>query len=268
MKILIPIFLLLTITKVFAQAAITSESLQQNEYALLASQKQALLNLKKKSSEEFIKQKNLLKNENKNIESQWISLSVRNDQLYTELSDWEKQHKEMQRQGISLEQNYQQLQKTALELGMRLRFQIFDDKNNIPVSLQTTTLNSFTPLFESIENDILSSTRNETYPGTYINKRGELKEGLITRYGVFAAVVKDGDESFLLGPNGKGQLQQVIESKSSSPSELFIFDNIRKETQLKFTGGLTEKLADLSPLIFLGLILLLVASLFGALIKV
>ncbi len=242
----------------------------QKEYVYLNSQKQALIKLKENSKKSLTSKKTSLTQEINQLENQLVSLSGNNDQLHENLLVLDQRKKELQKRGTTLDQTYTRAQKLIASMEASHRFEIFNEKDFFASTPEKLSIQSFEPLFERTQNLIKSSTQSETYPASFLDENNRLVSGNVTRFGQSAAIGQTQDKHYILAPNGEGLLKTLNQTTQPSGQSLslFIFDNLLKEAQLKQKAGLIEKLADFSPIIFLGLILMLVAGLFTALIKV
>jgi predicted RNase H-like nuclease (RuvC/YqgF family) len=242
----------------------------QKEYVYLASQKQALLKVQKQTTTEIKTQTQQLKKEANNLQNELVAVSSKNDEKHEYLMSLEKRKKELEKKGSSLENSYKKAHALIHEMNAGLKFEIIKDKESAVQVPEDLKISSFEEAFNKTNQLITASSRVQSYNGTFLDEQDKLTEGSITRFGRSAAIGSVGDKHFVLAPNGAGLLKALeeVENPSGAFSHLFIFDNLAKEGKIKYQAGIMEKLADFSPILFLGLILLLVGSLFAALIKV
>lgn len=242
----------------------------QREYVYLASQKQALLNLQKQTEQTLRAQARDLKAQATSLQSQVVAVSSKNDEQHEYLMSLEKRKKELEKKGSSLENSFKKSQAMIREMETGLKFEIPKEKESTGVAPEDLKISSFDEIFNKTNQLISSSARTQSYTGSFLDKDDKLVEGEITRFGRSAAIGSQGDAHFVLAPNGNGLLKALAESEDPKGAfaHLFVFDNLAKEAKIKHSSGITEKLADFSPLLFLALILFLVAGLFSALIKV
>lgn len=242
----------------------------QKEYVYLASQKQALLSIQKQTEQMLKAQSRELKGSATAIQAELVGVTSKNDEQHEYLLSLEKRKKELEKKGTSLENSYKKAQTMIAEMQAGLKFEIVKEKETgvaVPEELRVST---FEDIFNKTNSLIAAASKTETFDGSFLNGEDKLVEGSITRFGRSAAIGSVGGSHFVLAPNGSGLLKALAASENprGAFAHLFIFDNLSKESKIKHTAGFTEKLADFSPLLFLGMILLLVAGLFSALIKV
>lgn len=242
----------------------------QKEYVYLASQKQALSTLQSKSVDSLKKQSQAFKAKTMSLQSEVVALSSKNDERHEYLMSLEKRKKELEKKGSSLENSYKKAHALIQEMQLGLKFSVQKEKESTSVVPEDLKISSFDGLVSQAQGLIAASSTTESFQGAFLNQEDKLVEGTITRFGRSAAIGTVDDQHFVLAPNGNGLLKALAmaESPSSAFAHLFIFDNLLKEAQVKHKASFIEKIADFSPLIFLGMILLLVGGLFTALIKV
>lgn len=255
-----------------AAVASTPTDLQhafQREYVYLASQKQALLSLQKQTEQSLRSQSRELKERAGSLQTQLVATVSKNDEQHEYLMSLEKRKKKLEKKGSSLENTYKKSQTMIREMEAGLKFELSKEKE-VVTAPEDLKISSFDEVFAKTNELISSSARTHSYSGSFLNAEDKLVEGVITRFGRSAAIGSIGDEHFVLAPNGNGLLKSLAmsESPQGAFAHLFVFDNLAREAKMKHTAGITEKLADFSPLLFLALILFLVAGLFSALIKV
>lgn len=242
----------------------------QKEYVYLASQKQALLNIQKQTEQTLRSQARELKASATSIQNELVAISSKNDEQHEYLMSLEKRKKELEKKGSSLENSFKKAQSMIQEMQAGLKFEISKDKEktvSVPEDLKVST---FEDAFKTTNQLIAATAQTESFEGSFLDTEDKLVEGTITRFGRSAAIGSVGESHYVLAPNGAGLLKALIaaENPRGAFAHLFVFDNLSKEAKIKHQSGLMEKLADLSPLFFLGMILLLVGGLFSALIKV
>lgn len=253
-------------------AATSEESLRksfQREYVYLVSQKEALTKQKNQLQQNFQKRISESKGQTQFLQKELVRLTAQNDENHEELMNLEKSKKELQKRGSSLENTFKKAQKTTDEFEAGLTFQqpAFKKETSIPQELK---FSDFDAVFDKNLKTLEASSKVETFPGAFIDLNDKLVEGTVTRIGRSAAIGTVGNDHFVLGPNGEGQLKALENAKTpDGPSlNMYIFESLSKAAKIQKQGGVLEKLADWSPLFFLSLMLVLVAGLFSALIKV
>jgi Skp family chaperone for outer membrane proteins len=241
----------------------------QREYVYLVSQKEALSKQKNQMQQSFQKRISEAKGQTQALQKELVRLTAQNDDSHEELMSLEKRKKELQKRGSSLENTYKKALKSTNEFEAGLRFQSAGNKKD-EVPPENLQFADFDAMFEKNMATLEASTQVETFPGAFLDQKDKLVEGTVTRIGRNAAIGTVGDAHFVLGPNGEGLLKALEKSRPpESPSlNVYIFDSLNKVAKLQKQGGFMEKLADLSPLLFLSLMLMLVVGLFSSLLRV
>lgn len=247
------------------------ESLQksfQREYVYMSSQKQALKNQKTQLEKNFQQRISGLKGQTQSLQKELVSLTSQNDEQHELLMSLEKRKKDLQKKGSSLENTFKKARNSSLEFAKSLHFEA-PEKSEVVVP-EALSFDDFEKLMGESAQLLEASAQTESFPGSFLNQQGDLVEGTITRIGRSAAIGSVKGQHFVLGPNGEGLLKalEVAAAPTSRSLNLYLFESLHRAAKIQRQGGWVEKLADLSPLLFLGLILFLVAGLFGALIKV
>jgi hypothetical protein len=250
----------------------TEESLQksfQREYVYMTSQKQALLKQKQQVEKNYQDRIANAKSRTQFLQKDLVQKSSLNDEQHEILLSLEKRKKDLQKKDSSLESTYKKAQISVSDFSSGLRFEPAAKKTDVVVPADLK-FEDFEKVVEKAVEVLEASTKVESFPGSFLDLEGELTEGTVTRVGRAAAIGSVKDNHYVLGPNGEGQLKalEATSAPTSSSLNLYVFESLHKAAKIQRQGGFIEKLADISPLLFLGLILLLVAGLFGALIKV
>ncbi len=250
----------------------SSEDLQksfQKEYVYLASQKAALSQQKNRLQQGFAQRITTAKVQTTALQKELVQLSGDNDDNHEYLSNLERRKKELQKRGSSMETTYKKATKSLAEFQAGLHFESQNQKMdvNAPEDLK---FEDFEALINKSAQVLESAAGVETFQSSFIDMDGKLVEGSITRIGRSAAIGTVQGQHFVLGPNGEGMLKALEASQEpNQPSlNLYVFESLSKMAQMRKPGGWTEKLADLSPILFLATMLLLVLGLFVSLIKV
>lgn len=255
-----------------APAASAEEALNksfQREYVYISSQKQALQKQKTQMQQSYQERIGGAKAKTQSLQKELVAKTALNDEQHELLMSLEKRKKELQKKGSSLENTYQKAQTTVAGFEQGLRFEPTVKPKEVTAP-EDLSFEDFEKVIDQAADLLSASTQVATFPGSFLDLNGELTEGTITRVGRAAAIGSTKDTHYVLGPNGEGLLKalEVTEAPTKSSLNLYIFESLNKAAKIQRQAGWTEKLADLSPLLFLGLILMLVAGLFGALIKV
>lgn len=253
-------------------SANSSEDLQssfQREYVYLVSQKEALAKQKNQMNAQMKERVSLAKSQTQSLQKELVQLTAQNDDNHESLTGLEKRKKELQKKGSSLENTYKKAHATLNEFSAGMHFESQAVKSDVVVP-ENLQFSDFEQLMTKSTDLFNASAQMETYPGSFLDLEDNLVEGTITRIGRTAAIGTIKDSHFVLGPNGEGLLKALEASvaPTSNSLNLFIFESLHKSAKIKRSSGVLEKMADLSPLLFLATILLLVGGLFTALIKV
>lgn len=241
----------------------------QREYVYINSQKQALQKQKTQMQKSFQSRIQETKAKTRSLQKELVAKSSANDDQHELLMSLEKRKKDLQKKGSSLENTFKKAQTSVASFEQGLRFEPTGKPAEV-LSPDDLKFEDFEKIVDQAADLLNASTQVEAFPGSFLDLNGQLTEGTITRVGRVAAIGSTKDAHFVLGPNGEGLLKalETTEAPTKSSLQLYIFESLNKAAKIQRQGGWTETLADLSPLLFLGLILLLVAGLFGALIKV
>lgn len=241
----------------------------QREYVYISSQKQALQKQKTQMQQSFQGRIGEAKAKTQNLQRELVAKSSANDEQHELLMSLEKRKKDLQKKGSSLENTFKKAQASVVSFEQGLRFEPSGKPAEV-ITPEDLKFEDFEKVVDKAADLLNASTQVEAFPGSFLDLNGQLTEGTITRVGRVAAIGSTKEAHYVLGPNGEGLLKalEATEAPTKSSLNLYIFESLNKAAKIQREGGFTEKLADLSPLLFLGLILLLVAGLFGALIKV
>ena len=241
----------------------------QREYVYMTSQKQALQKQKASMLQNFQERIGSAKSKTQALQKELVQQTSRNDEDHELLLSLDKRKKELQKKGSSLENTFKKANSSVKEFERGLRFEQ-QAKGTETESPEDLKFEDFDKVINQAADLLTSATQVEAFPGSFLDLNGNLTEGTITRVGRVAAIGSTKDAHFVLGPDGEGLLKalEATESPTRASLNLYIFESLNKAAKIQREAGFSEKLADWSPLLFLGLILVLVAGLFGALIKV
>lgn len=241
----------------------------QREFIYLNSQRETLIKQKQRTEHNLSQRIAAAKAQTVAAQKEMVVLSGENDDLHEELTELDRRKKELQKRGTSLESTYKKSKLALAEYAAGLHFESSKDKTtvNVPEELSIAQMEE---IFSEANALLEQSSKVEVFPSTFLNKDNKLVSGTVTRFGRVAAIGSVDNSHYVLGPNGEGLLKALETSPSPNESSLhlYVFHSLNKAAMIKKQGTLVEKLADLSPLIFLSLILLLIAGLFSSLLKV
>ncbi len=254
----------------------------QREYTYLISQKAALESQKKKLEKNLNQKISTTKQQTTQSQKDLVWLSAENDESHEYLLTLERRKKDLQKRESSLESVYKKAEKSLGEFKSGLYFETGLAHSTtrrmegvVPTELK---VEDFDRIMKESKDLLFASTQIEAFPSSFLNADDKLVDGTVTRIGRSAAIgfiknkskTKSDQEYFVLGPDGKGMLKALETSvkPKSETSSLYVFDSLNKIAEVKKHGGFTETLADLSPILFLGMMLMMVLGLFIAMIRV
>lgn len=241
----------------------------QNEYVYLASQKTALKQQKEKLISNLNTRINEAKKQTQALQKQLAWLSADNDEKHEYMMSLEKRKRDLQKKESSLESVYKKSYKKIEDFKSGLYFEVANENSKVETPLNLD-FESFEKAMTNSKELLLASTEVEAFPSAFINMEDKLVEGIVTRIGRSAAIGSVNDQYYILGPNGSGPLKalELTNDPMKSSLSLYVFESLSKISKIKKNAGFTEKLADLSPILFLGMMLLLVLGLFMAMMRI
>jgi uncharacterized membrane protein YccC len=268
MKLLSIMTLALTLAVVAAAAAAQGQDdldkAFQREYVYLSSQREALVRQRRQMDSSFNERISRLKHEVQQLQREVARLAAENDEQHERLTNLEKQKRELARGGSSIESTFKKASQTLAETEKALHFEVNREKVDPPLP-EKPSLAALEPVFDRALSLLEDSGRMGSFEGTYMDENDRLAQGTITRLGRVAAFVDRQEGRYILGPNGAGGLK-VLERADGA--HVFFFDNLNEAARITKPATWLESLADFGPLLFLALMLVIVAGLFLALVKV
>lgn len=238
----------------------------QQEYVYLTSQKEALTRQKAQMETSFTERVRKAKNQVNEMQRQLTQLTAQNDERHEELMLLEKQKKELQKRGTSLESTYKKASESLADFKKQLRFESTKEKDKAAVIIpDKLSVSDLSPFFKEADELLQSAAGAETFTGYYLDEKDELKQGEVTRLGRVAAFLNQDGNRILLGPSGTGSLKTL---EPASGQQAFVFDNLAEAARIQKSATFVERLADAGPIIFLGLMLMMVAGLFVVLVRI
>lgn len=241
----------------------------QNEYVYLTSQKAVLLKQKEQLNKKLSLDISTIKSEIRKMQKNLVWLSAENDEKQEYLSNLESKKRNLQKRYSSLENLYKKSNKTLKELSARLNFKSLDMQTEA-VAPNDVNIDDFADIITEAQNLLQSSFQAQTFSAAFFND-DQLVNGTITRLGLSVAIGKVNGEHYALGPDGSGMLKTLEltdDMTAKSGMNLFVFEGLNKVAKVKKNAGVLEFLADLSPILFLGMLLLMVLGLFMAMMRV
>jgi hypothetical protein len=241
----------------------------QREYVYLVSQKEALKKQKAHMEQSFNQRVSSAKAQTNALQKELVRLSSENDENHEYLANLERRKKDLQKRGSSMESTYKKANKSLAEFDAGLHFEGAPAKVDVNAP-EEMKFEDFDPIIARTSELLASSAKVESFPASFVDMNDKLVEGTVTRIGRSAAIGTIKNEHFVLGPNGEGLLKalEVSEAPNKPSLNLYVFESIHKMAKIKKMGGVVEKLADLSPILFLGMMLMMVFGLFLALVRV
>lgn len=236
----------------------------QREYVYLTSQKEALNRQRGQMDKTFSEKTARAKAQVQELQRKLTQLTAANDERHEQLVGLEKQKKELQKRGTSLESTFKKATQALYDFNQGLKFETAKDRPEVTVPENMATPD-LAPLFDGAVSSLNSASRRETFQGYYLDGNGDLKAGQVTRLGRVAAFVENQDGRFLLGPSGAGALK-VLEP--AAKNSVFVFENLNEAARVQKPATWLESLADLGPILFLGVMLMMVMALFLVLVRI
>ncbi|MGE4131144.1 MAG: hypothetical protein AB7F86_05865 [Bdellovibrionales bacterium] len=261
MKTIVLLSLFLTGPMAFSSTDL--DAAYQREYLYLTSQRQAQKRQYEKMVADYSARTSRLRAEVANLQRKLTTMAAAHDELHENLMTLEKKKKELARRGLSIESTVKRAMVSTEELQKALRFEPNKEKQQ-PTLSKEVTVADLNPLIDRTLDLLKSSSDRSSYEGTFLSSDDQLKAGKIQRVGRVAAFIQDQDRKVLLGPNGQGQLKEL---ETETGRGQYFFDNMMEAAHVERAATFLERLADLGPLFFLALMLLLVAGLFMALLR-
>jgi len=241
----------------------------QREYVYLVSQKEALSKQKGQLTSSFNQRIGAAKSQTESLQKELVKLTTENDDNHEYLMNLERRKKDLEKRGSSLESTYKKSQKSLAEFDAGLRFEAPPQKSEVSVP-EDLKFSNFDDSINRASELLVAATRVESFPSSFLDLNEKLVDGTVTRIGRSAAIGSTKNAHYVLGPSGDGLLKALEVSKPPGSRSLtvYIFESLNKIAKVKKAGGFTEKLADLSPILFLAVMLMLVAGLFVVLIRI
>lgn len=242
----------------------------QREYAFLAAQKQSLIDQTVRLKQNTKQKLKTAEASLATLEAQLAKLQANNDKQFEMIQAYERQRKEIEGRQGALASLWKRMKRGLQEQSMSI--QLRSDAVIEEVPPEGVSIEQIAPLGQEALNLVEKSKSLEAITRTYMNKDNELAEGQVLRVGRVAAFLKhNGQVTNILAPTGDGMLKEIepVEAKSSSQlMPIYIFESLKESLKLQKPSGWKEKLADFAPLLFLGVLFLMVAWLFLRLARI
>ena len=240
------------------------EKAYSREYVYMASQKAALLEQKKTMDNKYQDRIAKAKAEVLKLQQSLARLTAANDERHELLTGLEKRRKELDRRGRSLEATAKKATQILHEFEYGLQFRSGKDSpfREPAADLKIADLG---PLFAKARDQLSAASEQRPFRGAYLDENLNLREGEMLRLGRVAAFLNRNGQSLALGPDGLGAMKLLPQVKAGS---VYIFDSLGEAAKVQHAASMMERLADFGPLVFLFLILLLVAGLFMAMVRI
>jgi biopolymer transport protein ExbB len=233
----------------------------QREYAFLLAQRDALTREQTQGAQQQKERIQRQENEVRILEKQLALQTAENDNLFTEIQEFEKKKKDQQARDNSLLSTYKKAAKFLNDMEMEL--QLSAGERIDPVIPQNVSVLDFRDIQMKGLNYLQKATSIENIRASYKTAQGELVEGPVLRFGRTAAHAVDGQSLKVLGPDGDGQFKELEQtSVSAAMLPFYLFESIFDKAIIKKQSSIWDRLADFMPLVILGFVMLLVGSLF------
>jgi biopolymer transport protein ExbB len=250
----------------------------QREYAYLAAQREALARQRQKvaskTSADIVAAKKIAQE----LGARLARLQSENDSLFANVQDAERIRREERNREDQLLVAWKKAKRALEENRLALRFEGGKPEIDLlpPEKLAVADLVRL-----GTEGIALAETgsRLVRFKGTYLDQNDRLVDSTLFRLGRVAVFAETADGVKLLGPVGKGALRAVeddkdgnarslLEKRQVSSVPVYLFESLQDRLSVKKPAGITDRIADMVPLVFLGLLFLMVAFLFSQLAKV
>ena len=249
----------------------------QREYAYLAAQREALQRQRQKVESKTSADLAAAKRGVQELGARLARLQAENEALFASVQDAERIKREERNRVDQLAVAWRKARKAVEETRHSLRFEGGKPEVELlpPENLAIGDLSRIGAEAIGLAD---SASRLVRFRGTYLDQDDRLVESTLFRLGRVAVFAETSAGVKLLGPDGKGALKVVegdkneaarglLENKLSGNVPVYLFESLQDRLTVKKPGGLADKLADMVPLLFLGLLFMMVAFLFGQLAR-
>ncbi len=275
---------LVSVAPAFAEGPVSALSAEQEierafqrEYAYLAAQREALTRQRQKVESRTSSDLASAKRSVQELNARLARLQAENETLFSEVQDAERIKREERNREDQLAVTWKRARKSIEETRQSLRFE--GGKPELDLLPPEKLVVGDVALLGG-EGLALAETSSKLvrFRGTYLDQDDRLVEAPLFRLGRVAVFAEGSNGVKLLGPNGKGALKVVesdkadaarglLEKKEVSNVPVYLFESMQDRLTVKKPSGVMDRFADMVPLIFLGLLFLMVAFLFGQLAR-
>jgi len=274
MKILIVLAFLFTAFQGHAQSTASVEDdllkAYQREYAFLAAQNESLKAQARKVADQQRKKLQEAQTAIRQLEARVVASQSESDQLFEEVQLLERRRKDEIARESTIQNLWKRMKKSIAENRLALEFSsdaVVEEPPHDSVKIADLV---------TLSQEALAVLRQSGSPAqitnAYLNENDELVEGKVLRVGRVAAFSLNDDGYGLLGPGRDGHLKRIekIQTPSVDASlvPLYAFESLKEKVKLKKPAGWVEKLADISPILFLGILFMMVGWLFAKLARI
>lgn len=243
----------------------------------MLAQKEAISQQQESLKSNAQKQKAGLEARLKRLEQDLASKQAQNEKLFELVQTAEKRKREEQGRANSLVSLWKRADREwkEAEHSLQLRSDKLEFDSIPPEKLSVTDVAS---IGEKAVQGLRASSRIEEIPATFFTRDQRYVDGPVIRFGRVAAAASLDQKVSLLGPDGDGKLKEMelsgesvsafLKDSSSALVSLYLFQSLKEKAVMKKPGGILERVADLTPALFLGLLFAMVGWLFFQLAKV
>lgn len=250
----------------------------QREYSYLAAQREALTRQRQKIEGKTTAD---LANARKSVQELSVklaSMQAGNDSLFSDVQDAEKIKREERNLGEQLQVIWRKARRTLEETRHSLRFESGKPEIGELIPPEQLQLSELARIGDEALTLAEGSSKLVRFRGSYLDKEGRLSESTLFRLGRVAVFADSPRGVMLLGPDGKGSLRVIeedqkgaarslLDNKQVSSVPVYLFESLQDRLTIKKPAGVTDRIADLIPLLFLGILFLMVGFLFAQLAR-
>lgn len=249
----------------------------QREYAYLAAQREALQRQRQKVESRTSADLAAAKRGVQELGAKLARLQAENEGLFSNVQDAERIKREERNREDQLAVAWRKARKAVEETRHSLQFE--GGKTEVELLLpEKLAISDLSGIGAEAIGLVESASRLVRFKGTFLDQDDRLVESTLFRLGRVAVFAETSAGVKLLGPDGKGALKVVesdkneaarglIENKPAGNVPVYLFESLQDRLTVKKPAGLADRLADLVPLLFLGMLFLMVAFLFGQLAR-
>jgi|GEM_PF-3700122 len=250
----------------------------QREYAYLAAQREALARQRQKVESKTTADLATARRSVQELSAKLANLQAGNDSLFSEVQDAEKIKREERNREEQLQVVWRKARRTLEETRHSLRFE--SGKLEAPefIAPDRLELSEIARLGGEAIALAEGGSKLVRFRGSFLDGDGRLSEGTMFRLGRVAVFAETSAGVKLLGPDGKGSLRVIEDDKTGAAQNfldkkqvgnvpVYLFESLQDRLTVKKPSGVADRIADMIPLLFLGILFLMVAFLFAQLAR-